>query len=66
MIGLTRVGWVKIEVGESGPACSIVGTRRHRVVTRPVSVATATALMALGVPSVVRHRSSSRPVAVRT
>ncbi|HEX6595980.1 MAG TPA: hypothetical protein VF045_03540 [Acidimicrobiales bacterium] len=64
--GVDRVGWVRIELRDSGPVCHVVGTTRRRMIERPVPLATATALMARGVPSVVRHPSNSRPVAART
>lgn len=64
--GVDRVSFVRIEVGNTSPTCHVVGTTRRRPVMRRVPLATATALMAQGVPSVVRHPSSSRPVAART
>jgi hypothetical protein len=65
MVGLTRVGWVRVELGPDGPSCQLVGTYRHRVVTRRISVATATGLITRGVPSVIRHREGHRPVPAR-
>jgi hypothetical protein len=65
MIGSTRVRWVTVELGDEGATCAVVGIRRHRMVTRRVPLATATALMARGVPPVVRHRKHCRPVAAR-
>ncbi|HVL27715.1 MAG TPA: hypothetical protein VM390_06180 [Acidimicrobiales bacterium] len=64
--GVDRVGWVRVEIGDAGPTCQVVGTTRRRVVTRRVTLPVATALIARGIPSVVRHRSLSRPVAART
>ncbi|MEW6154723.1 MAG: hypothetical protein AB1673_12135 [Actinomycetota bacterium] len=57
---MTRVCWVRVEVGDGGPVCHVVGTHRRRVATCPVPLAVATALMARGVPSVVRHRPLHR------
>ena len=64
--GLTRIGFVRVEVGDGAPTCHVVGTLRHRLVARPVPVGVATALIAQGVPSVVRHPDVHRPVAAQT
>lgn len=43
------------------PVCRVVGTTRRRVVTRRITLARATALIASGVPSVVRHPVGRQP-----
>ena len=68
-VGLTKMGWVRVELSSDGPRCEVVGTYRRRVVVRRVPLATATALMARGVPSVVRqprHPEGHRPVPAHT
>lgn len=65
-IGVDRIRWVRVEVGDAGPTCHVYGTTHRRPVVRQVSLATATALIARGVPSVVRHPSVSRRVTART
>ncbi|MFP5316984.1 MAG: hypothetical protein ACLGI2_01675 [Acidimicrobiia bacterium] len=64
--GVDRVRWVRVEIRDGSPVCHVAGTTRRRPVMRQVSLATATALIARGVPSVVRHPSVSRRVAART
>ena len=66
MVGPTRGGWIRVEIGADGPVCELVGTNRRRLVVRSIPLGTATALMARGVPSVVRHSSLSRPVSAHT
>ena len=64
--GLSRIGYVRVEVGDGGPTCHVVGTAHRRLAVRPVPVAVATALIAKGVPSVVRHQPVHRPVPADT
>lgn len=59
--GVTRIGWVRVEVGDGNPVCHVVGTNRRRVVTRRITLARATALIASGVPSVVRCPAGRQP-----
>lgn len=60
------LGWVRVEMAASGPVCHMVTTTHRRLVVRAIPLETATALMARGVPSVVRHPSYSRPISART
>lgn len=70
-LGLRRVSWVRIVVGPDGPRCDVVGTGHRRTHIRRVPLHTATALMAAGVPGVVRRvgdpidDASKRPMKVR-
>ncbi len=65
-MGLAKACWVKVEVGPGGPVCHLVGPLHRRPVESPIPLATATRLMAAGVPSVVRHGNVHRPLAART
>jgi hypothetical protein len=50
-------GFVRIVHHTDRVACELVGVVRHRPVCRPVSLSTATALVASGTPVVVRRCS---------
>ena len=66
MVGLARVRWVRVEVGEGGPTCHVYGTTGRRAAVRRVPLRVATALIAQGVPSVVRHPPVHRRVPAET
>lgn len=53
-LGLHRVSWVRIVLAPAGARCDVAGVAHRRPVVRPVPLRTATALMAAGVPAVVR------------
>ncbi|MDP9386608.1 MAG: hypothetical protein M3Q48_01430 [Actinomycetota bacterium] len=53
-LGLRRVGWVRVVLDADGPRCQVVGTSFRLPVVRDVPVRTAAALLAAGVPGVVR------------
>lgn len=53
-LGLRRVGWVRVVLGAGAPRCQVVGTSFRRPVVREIPLRTATALLAAGVPGVVR------------
>ncbi len=59
-LGLSRVCWVRILLHDDGAECQVGGIAHRRPVVRSVSLATARALAASGVPSVVRHVGSAR------
>ncbi len=52
--GLRRVSWVRITLDDHGAHCRIHGIGHRLPVTRQVSLDTALALAASGVPTVVR------------
>ena len=66
-LGLERVTWVRIVVGPGGPQCVVAGVAHRRPVLRRIPARTAAALMAAGVPGVVRsatrERTELRPAA---
>jgi hypothetical protein len=62
LLGPVRVAWVRVELGAGRPVCHLVGTAHGRPVERRIPLATATALMARGAPSLVRRRPAPRPV----
>lgn len=53
-LGLQRVNWVRIEVDRDGTRCVVAGLAHRRPVLRQVPLRTVTALLAAGVPGVVR------------
>ncbi|HVM01469.1 MAG TPA: hypothetical protein VM263_02270 [Acidimicrobiales bacterium] len=53
-LGLQRVSWVRIVVGPGRTTCEVAGMAHRRPVLRTVPLRTATALLAAGVPGVVR------------
>lgn len=53
-LGLQRVSWVRIVVGPERTTCEVAGMAHRRPVLRTVPLRTATALLAAGVPGVVR------------
>ena len=57
-LGLQRVSWVSIVIGPAGPRCEVAGVAHRRPVVRALPLRTAAALVAAGVPALVR---SSRP-----
>ena len=52
--GMRRVSWVRIVLDDSGAHCSLIGVGHRLPNVRPVSLDTALALAASGVPTVVR------------
>ena len=52
--GLRRVTWVRITLDDEGTRCLVHGIGHRLPVTRPISLDTALALAAAGVPTVVR------------
>lgn len=53
--------FVRIVHHEDRIACELVGVVRHRPVSRPVPLSTATALVASGTPVVVRRCACTAP-----
>lgn len=53
-LGLQRVVWVRIVLRPGGASCEVAGLAHRRPVARTVPLRTATALLAAGVPGVVR------------
>ena len=53
-LGLQRVNWVRIVVRPGGTSCQVAGLAHRGPVLRSVPLRTATALLAAGVPGVVR------------
>lgn len=62
-LGLQRVSWVRVHVGGHGVRCEVAGIAHRRPVVRTVSLRTATALAAGGVPLVVRSDRGGRSTA---
>ncbi len=54
LLGLRRVSWVRITVTDGQAHCEVVGIGHRRPAVHPVSLDTAAALVAGGVPSVIR------------
>ena len=52
-LAFDRLGWVRVVTDESGTRYELVGIRRRRPATCTVSAATAAALVASGLPTVV-------------
>lgn len=57
-LGMRRLSFVRIVLCADGVACQAVGMGHRLPSTRPVSMATAAALAASGVPTVVRSQRS--------
>ncbi len=57
-LGLRRVLWVRIVIGDEGSVCDVGGIAHRRPVVRRIPLSTATALVASGVPAVVRRARS--------
>lgn len=53
-LGLERVNWVRVVHGPAGARCHVAGIAHRRPVLRRVPLRTASALLAAGVPGVVR------------
>jgi hypothetical protein len=53
-LAFDRLGWVRVVTHKSGTCYELVGIRRRRPATCTVSAATAAALVAAGLPTVVR------------
>lgn len=51
---MRRVVWVRIDIGADGATCTLAGVGHRLPMRRRVSVDTALALAAAGVPTVVR------------
>ena len=51
---MRRVSWVRIVLDDDGAHCEVMGIGHRLPNTRPVSLETALALAASGVPTVVR------------
>ena len=59
-LGLRRVYWVRVACGGDGPArCEVSGLGHRLPVTLPVPLATASALIASGVPAVIEGDSGT-------
>jgi hypothetical protein len=54
-LGLRRIDFVRIILGEGTPRCEAVGISHRRTVTRLIPLRSAMALVRAGVPSVVRR-----------
>lgn len=52
--GMRRVSWVRFVVADGHTRCEVVGTGHRLPTVRTVSLETALALVATGVPSVIR------------
>ncbi len=52
--GMRRVSWVRITLDDDGARCQVLGVGHRLPNARPVSLDTALALAAAGVPTVVR------------
>lgn len=55
-LGFHRVAWVRVLLTAGGPRCEVEGVVHRRPVRRVVPLHAATALVAAGVPVVVRRR----------
>ena len=65
-IGMRRVSWVRITVTDEGVTCEVAGVGHRLPMERRVSLETALALAADGVPTVIRsdgHLSHRLPAA---
>lgn len=60
---MRRVSFVRVLLSDDGVACQAVGTANRRPAVRPVSLATAAALAASGIPTIVRSRREGAPSA---
>ena len=60
--GMRRVSWVRIVLDDDGPHCQVLGVGHRLPNARPVSLDTALALAASGVPTVVRSADGARQV----
>ena len=52
--GMRRVSWVRIVLDDHGAHCHVLGVGHRLPMSRPVSLDTALALAASGIPTVVR------------
>ena len=59
---MRRVSWVRIVVDDQGPHCEVLGVGHRLPNTRRVSLDTALALSASGVPTVVRSARTADQV----
>ena len=57
--GMRRVSWVRIVLDDHGPRCQVLGVGHRLPNARPISLDTALALAAAGVPTVVRSVDGS-------
>ncbi len=57
MTGLRRDAWVRVRVGAAGLCCEVIGTGHRSPVVRRITLSTATALVAGGVPALVVRRN---------
>ena len=57
--GMRRVSWVRIVLDDHGPRCQVLGVGHRLPNARPISLDTALALAAAGVPTVVRSVNGS-------
>ena len=62
-LGLRHLSWVRVVLTESGPVCEVAGVGHRLPAVRRVPLATATALAARGVPTVVRGGPNVPPLA---
>ena len=57
--GMRRVSWVRIVLDDDGARCQVLGVGHRLPNARPVSLDTALALAATGVPTVIRSADGS-------
>lgn len=57
--GMRRIDWVRIVVSPAGTSCQAVGVADRLPVDRPITLRTATSLVAGGVPVVVRSEAAT-------
>jgi hypothetical protein len=62
--GMRRVSWVRIVLDDDGAHCEVFGVGHRLPNARPVSLDTALALAASGVPTVVRSADAARQALV--
>ena len=57
--GMRRVSWVRIVLDDDGAHCQVLGVGHRLPNARPISLETALALAATGVPTVIRSADRS-------
>lgn len=60
-LGMRRVDWVRILVAGSAVRCDAHGVGHRLPCRRPLSLGTALALRAVGVPTIIRSESAGGP-----
>ena len=58
--GMRRVSWVRIVVDDTGPRCEVLGVGHRLPNAHRISLETALALAAEGVPTVIRSGDEER------